>query len=87
MTKIVINSCPGQFDLSDKAITLYLSKGGKDYASRDDPLLVEVVEELGEDAGGWGCFPKVVEIPDDVDWEIHNYNGMEWIAETHRTWS
>ncbi len=29
---------------------------------------------------------KVVEIPDDVDWEVENYDGIEWIAEKHRIW-
>jgi hypothetical protein len=30
---------------------------------------------------------KVVTIPGDVDWEIGEYDGMEWVAEKHRTWS
>jgi hypothetical protein len=29
---------------------------------------------------------KVVESPDDVEWEIEEYDGIEWIAEVHRTW-
>jgi len=29
---------------------------------------------------------KIVEIPDDVDWEINEDDGSEWIAEKHRTW-
>lgn len=29
---------------------------------------------------------KIVEIPPDVDWEINEYDGVEWVAETHRTW-
>lgn len=53
---------------------------------RDDPLLVQVVEELGEEASARFAALEVVEIPDDVDWEIVEYDGMEHIAETHRTW-
>jgi hypothetical protein len=54
---------------------------------RNDPLLVEVVETLGEAANSDVAELKVVEIPDDVDWVIADYDGMEHIAEKHRTWS
>lgn len=54
---------------------------------RDDPVLVQVVEELGEQANGDYAKLEIVEIPDDVDWEIHEYDGIEHIAEKHRTWS
>ena len=53
---------------------------------RDDPVLVAIVEEMGEKS--WNRFSvlKVVEIPDGVDWYIEDYDGMEHIAERHRTW-
>lgn len=54
---------------------------------RDDPVLVQVVEELGEEANGGYAELEIVEIPDDVDWELNEYDGMEHIAEKHRTWS
>ena len=53
---------------------------------RDDPLLIQVVEELGEKANGRCAKLEVVEIPADVQWEIDEYDGNEHIAETHRTW-
>ena len=56
--------------------------------SRDDPILVEIVETLtSEKASGPYALLKVVEIPDDVKWEVKEYDGMEWIAEVHRTWA
>jgi hypothetical protein len=55
--------------------------------ARDDPYLVAVVEELGDAASGRHAELKVVEIPSNVDWEIDEYDGKEWIAEKHRTWS
>lgn len=52
---------------------------------RNDPCLVEVVEELGVN-GRYGDL-KIVEIPDDVKWTIEEYDGNEWVAEQHRKWS
>ena len=53
---------------------------------RDDPILVQVVEALGGEAGDAHADLKVVEIPDDVEWIIQEYDGLEWVAEVHRTW-
>lgn len=53
---------------------------------RNDPFLVQVVEELGEKADGMCAKLNVVEIPDNVSWEIAEYDGLEHVAETHRTW-
>ena len=54
---------------------------------RNDPLLVQVVEEMGDNADGQFSSLKVVDIPDDVEWQIEDYDGAEWVAEKHRTWS
>lgn len=54
---------------------------------RSDPDLIKVVEELGAEAGGSCAKLEVVEIPDDVDYTIEEYDGIEWVAEKHRTWS
>jgi hypothetical protein len=54
--------------------------------ARDDPYLVKVVEELGEAANGKYADLKVVEVPGDVEWQIAEYDGLEWVAEQHRTW-
>lgn len=54
--------------------------------ARDDPVLVEVVETLGGAANGGYADLEVVEIPDDVEWTIQEYDGNEWVAEVHRTW-
>ena len=53
---------------------------------RDDPDLVAAVETLGERASGSCASLMIVEIPDDVDWQIEEYDGMEWISERHRVW-
>lgn len=57
------------------------------YIERDDPALVQTVLDIGSKAGGRFASLKIVEIPDDVKWQIDEYDGMEWVAEQHRTWS
>lgn len=53
---------------------------------RDDPVLVSLVKELGQNTWGEHARLKVVRIPADVDWQIDEYDGKEWVAERHRTW-
>jgi hypothetical protein len=54
---------------------------------RNDQFLVQVVEQLGDKAGGKCASLKVVEIPDGIEWTIEEYDGNEHIAEVHETWS
>lgn len=53
---------------------------------RDDAVLVQVVEQLGKKANSGFADLKVVEIPDDIQWEIDEYDGLESISEVHRSW-
>jgi hypothetical protein len=92
--EVVINIQYGGFGLSDKAVELYKHKLNitdpkwTDYdIPRDCPTLVYVVKHLGPEAGTSYSTLKVVEIPADIEWNIHEYDGLEWIAEAHRTWS
>ena len=92
--RIVINDCYGGFGLSDEGMTLYKKLAGiteEDFyhrdIERDDPYLVEVVRQLGQKAAGGCANLKIVEIPADVKWHIAEYDGNEWVAEDHRTWS
>jgi hypothetical protein len=48
--------------------------------------LIQVVEEMGGMANGSFASLKIVEIPNDVNWYIEDYDGHEWVAERHRTW-
>lgn len=93
---IVINTDWGGFGLSDEAEARYKAMAGisdEDEGwwcadiERDDPYLVQIVREMGTDANGTYASLKIVEIPGDVDWEIGEYDGREWVAEKHRTWS
>ena len=57
-----------------------------DYENRTNPLLIQVVEELKDDASGRFGNLKIVEIPNDIQWEIDEYDGIETIHELHRSW-
>lgn len=63
----------------------YVLNAGRDL-KRDHPMLLQVIEEMGEAADGACASLRIVEIPDDVEWEIEEYDGSEWVAEKHRTW-
>lgn len=93
MTKIVINTCFGGFRLSEKAYGALgiawdnYGRAFREEDGRDDPRLVEVVEQMGDKVNGQHAKLKVVEVPDDVEWTIEEYDGYEHVAEVHRTWS
>jgi hypothetical protein len=53
---------------------------------REDKDLVRVVEKLGKKANGRYADLGIVEIPNDVEWEIDEYDGLESIDEKHRSW-
>ena len=90
--KVVINTCFGGFGLSQEAYRFmgiewddfgYKFSGDE---KRCDPKLVECVERLGEAASGSFAELKVIEIPDGVEFEICEYDGLEHVAECHRVW-
>ncbi len=62
------------------------SVGEREPACRIDPDIVAAVETLGEKANGEHASLKIVEVPDGTEIEIEEYDGQEWIAETHETW-
>ena len=57
-----------------------------DGEKRADPDLVAIIEEMDEESFGEFAELRIVEIPDDVEWQIEEYDGDEWVAEKHRTW-
>jgi hypothetical protein len=98
--EIVLNEKYGGFSLSDQVQTLY-KEATKDVVRpkywyieqdvrRDDQILLKIIREVGLDksAGNFAKL-KIIEIPDDVPedgWVIQDYDGIEWVAEKHRTW-
>lgn len=53
---------------------------------RSSKMLIKCVEELGEEANREYAELKIVNIPDGVDFEIHEYGGKESIHEVHQSW-
>ncbi len=94
MKKIVVNKCYGGFSLSSVAILrlqeLGFSVSEEDQdgrnIDRDNPFLVQVVEELGDKANGKFAQLTITKIPDDVDWKVSSYDGVEHVVEKHRVW-
>lgn len=86
--KVVINECHGGFGLSQEAWELYKRRGGTaenemdiSYREkyREDPILVSVVEDLGEAADGRFAELAIAVIPDEYDYYIDEYDGWESI--------
>lgn len=53
---------------------------------RDDLVLVEVVEELGDKASSKVSHLVVVEIPDGMEYVIDDYDGVETLHQKVREW-
>jgi hypothetical protein len=91
--KVVINAGFGGFGLSDVAIERYCELDGCSSVDfwagnldRNDPNLVKVVQELGEAAETPYSELKIIDIPNGIKWHICEYDGLEHVAEDHRTW-
>ena len=86
--RIVVNRCFGGYSLSEAAyaeLGIPWDKYGFAFdEDRGNPALVACVEKLGPAASGPCSELTVVAIPDDVDWEIEEYDGQERIVERHR---
>ena len=89
MTKIVYNTCYGGFGLSKKAIERYWELKGEPRPEhwwentdvhRADPILVQVVEELGESANDAHADLDIRELPAGTLYRIEEYDGMEWVT-------
>lgn len=66
---------------------IYSFRDSADKETRTDKDLIDVIEKMGEIAGTSCARLKIIEIPDDVDFVICEYDGNEHIAEKHITWS
>lgn len=95
--KIVLNKCYGGFGVSNEACQYMADRGHQGAINhlqqyedewielidvkRDDPLLVEAVQTLGENASA--SFAKLVIVDFDVNQLISEYDGMESLEISH----
>ena len=91
MQQVLINTCYGGFGLTKKASDRFNELSGKEVEycfdiERDDPFLIQTFIELGEKCNDIMAELKLVEFPVDVQWIIVEYDGVEHVAEKHRTW-
>ncbi len=88
-----VMSCPEDSSFfAHKDYSGWLYKGGTIFTfgdiegAREDEDLIKIVELLGELSYGDSAKLKIIEIPDDVEYEIYNHAGVESIHEKHRIW-
>ena len=82
--------------LKDKSAKLILTDNpefyGKYWAVMDrdelrvDKDVIECVEKLKDKANGSHANLEIIDIPDDIKWEIDEYDGIETVHEVHRKW-
>lgn len=90
--RIAISRDYGGFNITEEAFELYKERSGSllEYdweISRDDPILIEVIEEMAKKGLKYTRgHIKIVDIPDGVVWYIQNYDGIETIMEHARKW-
>tara|TARA_R110001583_G_scaffold162148_2_gene314297 strand:- start:961 stop:1266 length:306 start_codon:yes stop_codon:yes gene_type:complete len=84
MHKVVVNSCYGGFGLSEAAEERFKELAGKEYqpfgphsVPRHNPILIQVVEELGEEAASGDYSELTVSEITGTQYWIEEYDGCE----------
>jgi hypothetical protein len=92
--QIMVNTCYGGFSLSKEAISLYRERAAVECSAaveraavecsgrsipRHDPVMVQIVKELGTSANGHHACIELQDIPVQFQnyYAIHEYDGME----------
>ena len=100
--KIVINLCFGGFGVTRAVYEelgigwdgfgymsneLFNIEDSDVYKFRTNTSLIKAIEEVGLEASS-GRFAKlsIITIPDNINWEIEDYDGIETVHECHKSW-
>lgn len=85
-TKVVYNQCYGGFGLSNEARERYAELANIDISktslydiSRTDPILIQVIEEIGDKANGEYAKLVIEELESGTVYRITEYDGFESI--------
>lgn len=100
--KIAINKCYGGFSVSEDvydALGIKWDNYGfltndnfgiesDDYLKwRSHPKLIQAIESIGEDkASGSLAKIRIIDIPNGIEWDLDEYDGIESVHEQHRSW-
>ena len=100
--EILVNKCFGGFNVSKAVFdelgiewTGYGYLCNKDFkivsnnndAYRADQSFVAAVKKVGlKSSSTFLSEVRITKIPDNIEWEIDNYDGIETIHEVHRRW-
>ena len=85
--KVVFNACYGGFDMNDNALTEYNKRASEaihypELMARDDPVLIEMVEEMGNKMNSNHSKLTIAEFPlsykDFLTW--HENDGKETVS-------
>jgi hypothetical protein len=74
----------GKYDVSNEVYKKYQFPDFRD--DRTNPILVQVVEELGKEASGDCAKLEIEEIPDGANYVIEEYDGNESVKPGIRRW-
>ena len=86
--KIVVNASYGGFGLSDEARALFRERAGipndvsnweMEDNNRTNPILIDIVEQLGKRVNRQHSKLRVVDCVDDYNYTIEDYDGIETV--------
>lgn len=83
---ITTTDCGEEFDDYSSLNIDWFEEYNDSIEFRSDPVLIKVLEELGDDANGHSAAIEIVDVPDDANVYIDNYDGLETVREKHRRW-
>lgn len=100
--EVVLNKCYGGFSVSEKVYKeLNIKWDNYGYLTNEDlkiksdnynkyrtnKKLIKAIKKIGlKEASGTHAELKIIEIPDDVNWEINEYDGIESVIDKERHW-
>jgi len=74
------------YHLLEKDGEIYSYDRAYNYKNRTHQDLIKVIKKLKNKVNTSVSKIEIIQIPDDVDWEIDKYDGIESIHEKHRSW-
>lgn len=83
--EVLYNNCYGGWRISDKAMELYTfrkTKNSNNSRKRNDPILIQIYNELGDEFDGWeGSKTSIEKIPKKYEnyYYISEYDGLEMV--------